>query len=161
MLEVARAFGVTVTLWRRVGHQRLVLTGVAEGESAISIRMNIGQHLPLMAGAAGRVVAAFGGLEPGFVAQEFGKVRWQRPLGLDEFRRQVARTKRQGWFADQGGFARGAVTLAVPVLRPGASLQHVCSASFFEGQRNAAEMAQLAQELAGISRRIATLPALD
>jgi DNA-binding IclR family transcriptional regulator len=58
MQEFAARFGVTVTLWRRMGADRIVLVSSETSPADLRIDMAAGQRLPMLMGASGRLFAS-------------------------------------------------------------------------------------------------------
>jgi DNA-binding IclR family transcriptional regulator len=152
MRQLALRHGVTVTLWRPAGPDRMVLTLVAESDQVMRIRMGVGQRLPLLIGAMGRVAGAFGGMDEGEMRRRFEALRWQRPLSFAEFLEQVAETRARGWALDEGQYVLGVTTLSAPVVAPGAL--SAISATMFTGQHDGAAMARIGGELARLGADI-------
>lgn len=83
MRELAIARGITVTLWRRMGNDRIVLVSSESSPTDLHIYMPLGQRLPVLMGAS----------EPAFVGQmnlsendlraEFARIRWARALSFE------------------------------------------------------------------------------
>jgi DNA-binding IclR family transcriptional regulator len=62
--RIARDHDVAVTLWRPVSEDRMLLILAAFAAGQTRIHMSVGEHLPLLIGSAGRIMAAFQGLSP-------------------------------------------------------------------------------------------------
>lgn len=152
MRQLALRHGVTVTLWRPAGPDRMVLTQVAESDQVMRIRMGVGQRLPLLIGAMGRVAGAFGGMDEGEMRRRFEALRWQHPLSFPEFLEQVAETRARGWALDEGQYVLGVTTLSAPVAASGAL--SAISATMFTGQHDGAAMARIGGELARLGADI-------
>jgi DNA-binding IclR family transcriptional regulator len=152
MRQLALRHGVTVTLWRPAGPDRMVLTQVAESDQVMRIRMGVGQRLPLLIGAMGRVAGAFGGMDEGELRRRFEALRWQRPLPFAEFMGQVAETRARGWALDEGQYVLGVTTLSAPVAAPGAL--SAVSATMFTGQHDLAAMVRMGAELVRLGEDI-------
>ena len=57
MADLAARFHVTVTLWRRMGTDRIVLVSSEASPTDLRIDMPAGQRLPILMGASGRLFA--------------------------------------------------------------------------------------------------------
>ncbi|MBL6457402.1 IclR family transcriptional regulator [Belnapia sp. T6] len=147
--QLALRHGVTVTFWRPAGPDRMVLTQVAESDQVMRIRMGVGQRLPLLIGAMGRVAAAFGGMEAPELRRRFEALRWQRPFSFEEFMRQVEETRQRGWALDEGHYVLGVTTLSAPVME--SDQLSVVSASMFGVQHGPAMLAQIGEELTALA----------
>ena len=62
MERIAQAHGVTVTLWQLISRNRKVLVLSALTRNFMRIQMAVGQRLPVLTGATGRIFAAFGSM---------------------------------------------------------------------------------------------------
>lgn len=165
MRQFALRHGVTVSFWRPAGADRMVLTQVAESDQVMRIRMGVGQRLPLLIGAMGRVAGAFGGMDEAEIRRRFDLLRWQRNFTLEEFLAQVAETRRRGWALDDGHYVQGVTTLSAPVPGPmpgidGAGLATV-SATMFGVQHGAAALERIGAELIVLAGQIGRSLAFD
>lgn len=147
----AQDHDVTVTLWRRLG-ERLVLAAVAEGHGDHVIRMRIGQRVPLLLGANGRCVAAFGGLPEAELRARFAEVVWARPLTFAGFQKQVEATLRRGWAHDDGQYSAHLVGLSAPLRRDSDPVDAMIGASMFVGQYDARTVAGVGDALLRLSQ---------
>lgn len=152
MQEFAAAHRVTVTLWRRMGNDRIVLVSAEASPGDLRIDMAVGQRLPLLMGASGRLFAAQLGLDDTRLRAAFDKVRWARPLGFDEYRQQVADARELGWSVDDGYFSAGIMAAAAPVLDRAGATAYAISAVTFRGQYDREQMEKLGEQL----RKLAT-----
>lgn len=154
--QFARTHDAATALWQVVAGGRLRL--MAYGESAAVMRIHLveGQRQPLGSGAVGRALAASQGVTDKELEQRFAAVRWQTPLGLDEYRAQVSAAALDGFAVDNGYSHTGICSLAVgmPHLRAGFGL----SASIFAGSRNEIEVVELGKALIDLSQAPAFQP---
>jgi DNA-binding IclR family transcriptional regulator len=157
MERIANTRNVTLTLWQPVSASRKVLVYSAVARSAMRIQMTVGQRLPLFIGATGRVFAAFSDISEKDLEARFREITWNTPLTFAEFKRQVKETRATGWARDDGNFAAGTVSMAVPILdRDGAAAMAV-TATMFTGQfseERAPEIVADVQEFAARVSRI-------
>lgn len=154
MLHIARTHGLTMTLWQPIGHNRKVLILSALTHNAIRIQMAIGQRLPMLIGATGRCFAAFSGFTLEEERRRFEVVRWDRPISFEEFHAQVEETARRGWAIDEGHFAEGTVSLAVPILDDGGRAVLAATATMFSGQFEAEKAEQIIRDMQELARRL-------
>ncbi|EKU82215.1 DNA-binding IclR family transcriptional regulator [Massilia sp. UYP32] len=134
MQEFAAAHHVTVTLWRRMGNDRIVLVSAETSPGDLRIDMAIGQRLPVLMGASGRLFAAQLGLDDTRLRAAFDKVRWARPLAFEDYRQQVADARENGWSVDDGYFSAGILAVAAPVNDRSGAIAYAISAVTFRGQ---------------------------
>jgi DNA-binding IclR family transcriptional regulator len=138
---------VTVTLWRRMGPDRIVIVSSAASPADVRIDMAEGQRLPILMGASGRLFATQVDLDDPLVQAGFGQIRWARPLSFEAYREEVELAKRRGWAIDDGHFSVGILAVAAPILSPSGSIDFTISAVMFRGQRDEQGIAELGQAL--------------
>lgn len=157
MEKIAQDHGVTLTLWQPISRSRKILVASALTRNVMRIQMAVGQRLPIFTGATGRVFAAFGQFKDSELKALFDEIRWDKPLSFSAFKEQVKHARTQGWSLDDGNFASGTVSLAVPILdREGAALIAV-TATMFSGQyseEKADEIIRALQEFAERTSRV-------
>jgi len=114
--QIAVVRSVTVTLWRRIQHDRMLLVLESLPDDNLSIGLNVGQRLPLLVGAAGKVMAAFSNLGTEELARQFSQLRLSRQQTFSQFMDDVQTSREQGFAVDDGLFTYGATSISVPVL---------------------------------------------
>ena len=157
MEKLAREYGITVTIWRADG-DRLTLVAVGESDAAMRIRMDVGQRVPLLVGAMGRLVAAHSGRGEAELKRLFREVRWQNPLTFESFMTQARKAKRTGWAIDDGQFTSGILTVSAPVFDRSGGFSMACSGTMFKGQHDAERVKRVGEELLAISRLLMPEP---
>lgn len=134
MERIAHDHGATITLWQPVSSERKVLILSALTRSAMRIQMQIGQRLPVMIGAAGRIFTAYSDEPKAVLKRRFNEIRWETPIDFDDFLAQVKESREKGYAVDDGNFAYGLVSIAVPVFdRAGKPILAV-TATMFSGK---------------------------
>ncbi len=154
MHELAARHSVTVTLWRRMGEDRIVLVSSESSPTDLRIDMPAGQRLPILMGASGRLFASRMGLSEEALRRAFEEMRWARPLSFETYLREVNRARRRGWAIDDGYFAAGVVAIAAPVCDPSANMAYTISAVSIRGQRDEAEIDALGDALRDLGHRL-------
>jgi len=134
MERIAQDRGVTVTLWQPISEERKVLILSASNRNAMRIQMQVGQRLPILMGATGRLFAAFGDHTKAELRRRFNEIRWERPLAYEEFLEQVKETAEHGYAKDDGNFAMGTVSVAVPIFDKDRKPVMAITATMFSGQ---------------------------
>lgn len=160
MERIAQDHGVTVTLWQPISQNRKVLILSALTRSAVRIQMAVGQRLPIYIGATGRVFAAFRGDSDAELKARFDEIRWERPISFKTFMEQVKETRKKGWAVDDGNFAAGTFSVAVPILdRDDMAILAVTATMFTseQSERRAQEIVRDLQEFAPKASRIAAV----
>ncbi len=136
MEVLAARFEVTITLWRRMGIDRIVLVSSVASPTALRIDMPAGQRLPLLMGASGRLFVGQLGLSEVEARAEFDQIRWSRPISFETYWREVGRAKRRGWAVDDGYFSNGILAIAAPVRDPAGAIAFTISAVMIRGQHD-------------------------
>lgn len=155
--ELAAEFHVTVMLWRRMGSDRIVLVSSEANPGNLRIEMPVGQRLPVLMGASGRVFAGQLGLDEKALRTEFEKIRWSRALSFDTYWREVAKAGRRGWAVDDGYFDRGVVSIAAPVRDASGAIAFTISAVLIRGQRDESAIDAIGEALREVGARLATV----
>jgi DNA-binding IclR family transcriptional regulator len=155
MAELASRFHVTVTLWRRMGTDRIVLVASETSPTDLRIDMPTGQRLPLLMGATGRLFAGQLGLSEDEARREFAGMRWSRPLSFDAYWREVNRAKRRGWALDDGYFANGIASIAAPVRGRDDEIAFTVSAVMIRGHHDEARLDELGAALRDVGVQLA------
>jgi len=154
MRALAAQFGVTVTLWRRMGVDRIVLVHSESSPTDLHIDMPAGQRLPMLMGASGRLFVGRMGLSDEELRDEFEKLRWARPLSFETYQREMNRGRRRGWAVDDGYFAAGVLAIAAPVTDPSDNIAFTVSAVMIRGQRDEAQIETLGEALRDLGHRL-------
>jgi len=145
---------VTVTLWRRMGSDRIVIVSSAACPTDVRIDMTEGQRLPILMGASGRLFASQLSLESEEVRAMFEEIRWGMPLSFDEYCAQVTKASNRGWAVDDGYFSIGILAVAASVYSSSGTIDFTVSAVMFRGQKNDKEIAELGESLCNLAREL-------
>jgi DNA-binding IclR family transcriptional regulator len=156
MEELASRFRVTMTLWRRMGTDRIVLVSSVASPTDLRIDMPVGQRLPLLMGATGRLFASQFGLTEPEARKVFKTMRWSRPISFETYWRDVGRARRRGWAVDDGYFANGVVSIAAPVRDPAGSIAFTVSAVMIRGDHDDAGVEALGEALRDMGTQLST-----
>ncbi|MFB0874307.1 MULTISPECIES: IclR family transcriptional regulator [unclassified Sphingobium] len=143
---IANTEGVTVTLWRRVQRDRIMLV-LESLPAGMSIKMNVGQRLPLLVGAAGRLMGAFSALDEEELSEQYRAIRLGDRQTFREFMDEVEAARQRGWATDEGRYTVGASSVAVPVLNERGEAIFAFTATMFSAQYSLERAEQLAREL--------------
>jgi DNA-binding IclR family transcriptional regulator len=131
---ISQREGATITLWRRLSIDRMLLVLESLPASDVGIKMNIGQRLPLMIGAAGRIMAAHAHLPEDEMRRQFDALRMDEPISHTEFFMQVREAAERGWAFDDGNYSLGTSSVAVPVLDRSGTAVFALSATVFSAR---------------------------
>ncbi|KAF3996197.1 helix-turn-helix domain-containing protein [Glaciimonas immobilis] len=154
MREFAARFEVTVTLWRPIGIDRIVLVSAALSPTNLRIDMAEGQRLPYIMGASGRIFAGQPDLGKIAVREAFDNIRWAEPLSFETYWHQVEEARERGYAIDDGTFARGITVLAAPVHDAAGLLAFTVSAFMFRNQYSAEQITTLGYALNALGAKL-------
>ncbi len=157
MRELAASLGVTVTLWRRMGSDRIVLMQSESSPTDLHIDMPTGQRLPILMGASGRLFVTRLGLTDEQMRSEFETLRFSRSLSFETYLREVNRARRRGFAIDDGYFSTGVTAVAAPVCDSTGDIAYTVSAVMIRGQRSEAEVDEVGEALRDLGHRLETL----
>ncbi|QOT78539.1 IclR family transcriptional regulator [Cupriavidus basilensis] len=154
MQDLAAEFGVTVTLWRRLGADRIVLVSSQSSPTNLRIDMPAGQRLPILMGASGRLFAGRLGLTEEQLREEFEQLRWVRTISFDNYLREVNRARRRGWASDDGYFATGVLAIAAPVCDPSGNIAFTVSTVMIRGDRSEDKVEALGEAVRDLGHKL-------
>lgn len=154
MRDFAARFEVTVTLWRPLGIDRIVLVSTALSPTNLRIDMAEGQRLPYIMGASGRIFAGQPDLGKAAVQAAFDNIRWAKPLTFQTYWREVGEARKRGYAIDDGNFAPGITVLAAPVHDSGGDLAFTVSAFMFRNQYSAEQITALGAALTELGAKV-------
>ncbi|MDB5869844.1 MAG: iclR helix-turn-helix domain protein [Polaromonas sp.] len=154
MHDLAAEFGVTVTLWRRLGTDRIVLVSSEASPTNLHINMPSGQRLPILMGASGRLFTGRLGLNDDQIREAFNQIRWARPISFDTYLKEVNLARRKGWASDDGYFANGVLAIAAPVCDPSGNIAFTVSTVMIRGDRDEAQVEALGEAVRDLSQRL-------
>jgi len=157
MREFAVRHQVTVTLWRKMANDRIVLVSSEASPSNLRIDMAIGQRLPLLMGASGRLFAAEMGLNDGAMRTAFAQVRWARPLAFEDYVHQLELARQRDWAVDDGYFSAGIMAIAAPVRDRSGHIAFTASAVMFRGQHTGDAVDTLGTEMVALAHKLSYL----
>lgn len=145
--EFAAAHGCTAILWHRSDDEHAVLIDAVESPAAVGIRMDIGQRLPLLAGAMGRCFAAHEGYTCAELKARFKRLRWQSPPSFDQYLDDLDAVRRLGYAVDEGDFAQGVTIVSGAILGPDGRGAMAISAMVFSAQLQGEALRELGEDL--------------
>lgn len=154
MHDLAAEFGVTVTLWRRLGTDRIVLVSSESSPTNLHITMPTGQRLPILMGASGRLFTGRLGLTDEQLRLEFDQIRWARPISFDTYLREVKQASRRGWASDDGYFSNGVLAIAAPVCDQTGHIAFTVSTVMIRGGCDEAKVSVIGEAVRDLGHRL-------
>lgn len=122
--RIGQAFDVTVLGVHIVGLDHIIVVAVSQSESNIQLSTQIGSRFPALISATGRCIAAFGDHSDAEIEARFRTLRWDEPPTFEDWKKQVAQTRVQGFAVDAGNYISGVTLVAAPVWKTRAKLSH-------------------------------------
>jgi DNA-binding IclR family transcriptional regulator len=122
--RIGHAFDATILGVQVVGLDHIIVVAVSQSGQDIELSAQVGSRFPALISATGRCVAAFGGYSDTELETRFAALRWDQPPTFDEWKAQVAQTRRRGFAIDAGQYIAGITLVAVPVWKIRGRLAH-------------------------------------
>lgn len=119
--DLAVSLGETASLFVRQGYDRVVIQRI-DSIHPLRYSLQIGQRLPLYAGASGRVLAAaMSDVDLERYLDQVGEVRFRsgRILSRREYMQLIMDARRDGFAISVEERSEGVISVAVPVVVPG------------------------------------------
>lgn len=159
MRELAIERGLTVTLWRRMGNDRIVLVSSESSPTDLHIYMPLGQRLPILMGASGRLFVGGMNLSEDELRVAFATIRWARSLTFEEYFDQVRLAQDCGWAVDDGYFSDGVLAIAAPVHDASHKIAYTVSAVMIRTQNGDIDtrIKVLGESLKELSKQLETV----
>lgn len=159
--ELASATGLSASLALRVGFSR-VMVGRVEGAKPLRYQMPIGERLPLLVGASGRVLtAAMSGQDVKVLLERVGEVRLAsgEVVPHKRYLAELVRIRSAGFAYGQSERVLGAGSMAVPVVNDAGETVAAIGLSVLTDGLDQSEIETLANELkraaTAVSERLA------
>jgi len=151
MEQLAVEYGVTVTVWRRIGEDRQMLVHIIDSAAAVRLHVRLSQRLPLLIGANGRIMAAFGGLDEDQIRQRYSALKWARPVGIEDYLAQVGKAREKGWAIDEGNHVAGIYSVAAPIFNTARIIRGTLVATMLMGQHDKKTTQKIVAEVARLA----------
>jgi DNA-binding IclR family transcriptional regulator len=115
--RLARDHGVTMLGVQITGIEHIIVVAAAQGGIAIQLAAQVGSRFPALLSATGRCIAAFANYPAAQIEAKFRTLRWDNPPTFEEWQRQVAETRAQGYGVDESNYIAGITVVAAPVWK--------------------------------------------
>jgi DNA-binding IclR family transcriptional regulator len=149
--------GVTATLWRRLGEDRMVLEMVEYSPDGLRVHMPSGQRLPILMGATGRAAAHRLGWTKPQIRAAFDRLRWSGTLEFEQFLGEADDAVARGWGVDDGYFSQGVVSLAAPILDAAGILTHSFVVVAIRDQLDADRRSVIGADMVPVAARLSSI----
>ncbi len=155
--KAAAKLNVTITIWKKLGKDRIMLICTESNPGAIRIDMASGQRLPHLMGASGRLFAYYDQTPEQELKSSFDKVRWSRKLNFAQYKQEIQQISKRGWAIDDGYFSAGITAIAAPVLNSSEKMVLSVSAVTFRGTYSQEHYAHIGLELNKLAKTLSDL----
>ncbi len=115
--RIATEFDVSMLGVQIVGIDHIIAVAVSQAGGTLRLATQVGSRFPALISATGRCIAAFGDHPEAAIRQSFDSLRWDNPPTFDDWLRQVADTRAQGFGMDDGNYIAGVTVIAAPVWK--------------------------------------------
>lgn len=160
LTELSLALGCTVVATELADPEHMVVVALSRAPLPLRLQVDLGSRFPALISATGRCHAAFnlGELPEARLRSRFARLEWDHPPDFDRWKREVERTRRDGFAVDRGSYISGVTILAVPFFgRAGRMTHSIVAIDISErvtakGVRSvAAEMLRIRDEVSGLA----------
>lgn len=152
----AREFNVSAAATQRDGEDMVVVASASAPDGDV---VTVGNRVPCLSSASGRLIAAYSGWPDAQLRERFERVRWQQPMEFKKWLRQVKLTRTRRHAIDEGDFRRGITSIAAGVFGRDGSLSQTISINVVSAQLDARRRATFVEAVQRTSIEIAA--ALD
>jgi DNA-binding IclR family transcriptional regulator len=143
--------GCLTGIWG-VSEDRMILLDRAVAERPMRLELESKQRMPLLLGAVGRAVAARMQLTDGQLRAQFRALRWDAPVGVTEYVRQVREAETLGYAVDRETLYRGIVSIGAAIAGRDGRPIYGLSASDLAGNMAENRTAELGKRLSRLGR---------
>jgi DNA-binding IclR family transcriptional regulator len=151
---LADEFDATCTLWRVTSDEGILLVALEASDRTPTLRMHIGQRLPVMVGATGRAIMAASSAPSERLKLKFGELRWEAPPTVEDYLTQIDQARSAGWALDEGAYMRALTTVASAVVDRGCDPQFCVAVTLLGGPHDKAILTQVGQATADAAKRL-------
>lgn len=116
LTELSRRFGGTAVATRLADPDHMVVVALARVALPFRLQVDLGSRFPALISATGRCHAAFNlrELSDSRLASRFSKLVWDHPPDFEGWKREVERTRADGFAVDRGSYISGVTIVAAP-----------------------------------------------
>lgn len=150
--QLASRHQLFISVWQRSVNDRLALVFTTETSLPFEVRVPPGARAPLFIGSAGRMMAAVSRASEQQLRAHFGRLRWESPPSFERYAEDIVTASQTGWALDRENFARGFVTISVPLKDVTRQVTYACSATMPSHAWSEARGASIAADLIALNR---------
>jgi DNA-binding IclR family transcriptional regulator len=155
--RISKQYGVTAIGVETSGSEHIVAVALSRSQAPFPLQVDVGSRVPLLISATGRCVAAFGSLSPSEIKRGFTKLVWQNPPSFQNWRKEVADVRRNGYGFDRGNYMVGVTVIAVPLLGLEREVKHTIVAIGVTDQFEGGREVELALDMRAEAKKLSSL----
>lgn len=152
---ISRKWGVTAIGVEVLDLHHMVVTALSRSELPFRLHVDVGSRFPGLISATGRLVAAYSQDSPKEIARQFKSLRWQQPITLAAWQKEVEQARINGYSLDNGSYIAGVALIAVPVLNAKQHITHTIVTAGIANQLSQDQTHTMVQELMEHARHTA------
>lgn len=107
----------------------IVVLALSRSRAPFRLHVDVGSRFPAMVSATGRLVAAFSEAPWAQIEKRFKAMRWDKPVELATWKREVELARKKGFSIDRGNYMNGVTVIAVPLLDAANRISHTLVAT--------------------------------
>jgi DNA-binding IclR family transcriptional regulator len=145
--ELSRRHGVTAIATEMPNLDHMVVMAIASAPGPVRVHVDIGSRFPALVTATGRCAAAFSDAPWSEIERRFEGLRWVNRPSLEDWKKEVETTRRQGFNIDRRSYIAGLTLVAVPVLNARGAITHALASVGLTSQLNREAALALAHDM--------------
>jgi len=126
---LARQWNVTMIGVETPGIDHMVVLALSRSQAPFRLHVDVGSRFPALVSATGRLVAAFSDVPWPQIEKRFKALRWDKPIDLAAWTREVELARKKGFSIDRGNYMNGVTVIAVPLLDAAGRVSHTLVAT--------------------------------
>lgn len=155
--QIAKTWGVS-SMGVEITHtDHMVVLALSRSQTPFRLHVDVGSRFPALVSATGRLVAAFGGETWAQLEKKFKAVRWEKPVRLADWKREVEQARQNGYSVDRDTYIGGVTLVAVPLLDGAGRITHTLVAAGLSDHLKAPDVLRLAADLREEAQKIELL----
>ena len=123
--SLAAEHGVTAVAVELDNRERMVVVAIAQSDTFVSLRVNVGSRFPAFISATGRCVAARLNLTREALKSRFETLEWASPPDFETWLAEIEQARRNGVGVDREHYIRGLTVLSTLLPDEGAPMRGV------------------------------------
>jgi len=127
--ELAKDWNVTMMGVETPDIDHMIVLALSRSRAPFRLHVDVGSRFPALVSATGRLVAAFSEAPWPQIEKRFKSLRWEKPIDLAVWKREVELARKKGFSIDRGNYISGVTVIAVPLLDSAHRLSHTLVAT--------------------------------